>query len=49
MQVLYKFGNYHFCIVDTARRNAKKNCEYVKNQLDDDIISDQIDLMLIYR
>jgi len=45
----YKFGNRHFWCrgyyVDTVGRNEKKIRDYVKNQLQDDIASDQISLM----
>lgn len=44
----YKFGNRHFWCrgyyVDTVGRNEKKIREYVKNQLQEDIASDQISL-----
>ena len=44
----YKFGNRHFWCkgyyVDTVGRNEKKIAEYVRNQLQEDQISDQISL-----
>lgn len=44
----YKYGNRHFwCrgyFVDTAGKNAKKIEEYIRNQLQEDIVSDQISL-----
>jgi len=45
----YKFGNRHFWCrgyyVDTVGRNEKQIREYVKNQLQNDVASDQISLM----
>jgi len=45
----YKYGNRHFWCrgyyVDTVGRNKKKIEEYIKNQLQDDIASDQLRLM----
>lgn len=42
----YKYGNRHFWCrgyyVDTVGRNAKVIEEYIKNQLQEDIIADQI-------
>jgi putative transposase len=44
----YKYGNRHFWCrgyyVDTVGRNAKTIEEYIKNQLQEDIASDQISL-----
>lgn len=44
----YKYGNRHFWCrgyyVDTVGRNEKAIREYVKNQLDEDIASDQISI-----
>lgn len=44
----YKYGNRHFwCrgyFVDTVGKNEKKIAEYVKNQLQEDIVNDQISL-----
>ena len=44
----YKYGNRHFwCrgyFVDTVGKNEKKIAEYVRNQLQEDIINDQISL-----
>ena len=44
----YKYGNRHFWCrgyyVDTVGRNEKAIEEYIKNQLQEDIISDQISL-----
>jgi len=44
----YKYGNRHFWCrgyyVDTVGKNAKKIEDYIKNQLNDDIASDQISL-----
>ena len=44
----YKYGNRHFWCrgyyVDTVGRNAKAIAEYVRNQLQEDIMSDQISL-----
>ena len=42
----YRYGNRHFWCrgyyVDTVGRNKKAIAEYIKNQLQEDIISDQI-------
>ena len=42
----YKYGNRHFWCrgyyVDTVGRNKKAIAEYIKNQLEEDIASDQI-------
>lgn len=42
----YKYGNRHFWCrgyyVDTAGKNAKRIQEYIKNQLKEDYVSDQI-------
>ncbi len=44
----YKYGNRHFWCkgyyVDTVGRNEKKKAEYVRNQLQEDQITDQIGL-----
>ena len=44
----YKYGNRHFWCrgyyVDTVGKNAKKIQEYIKNQLQEDIVADQISL-----
>ena len=44
----YKYGNRHFWArgyyVDTVGRNKKQIQEYIKNQLEEDIISDQMSL-----
>ena len=44
----YKYGNRHFWCrgyyVDTAGKNAKKIQEYIKNQLKEDYMSDQISM-----
>ncbi len=44
----YKYGNRHFWCrgyyVDTAGRNEAKIAEYVRNQLQEDIMSDQISI-----
>ncbi len=44
----YKYGNRHFWAkgyyVDTVGRNEKKIREYVRNQLQEDIMNDQITL-----
>ena len=44
----YKYGNRHFWCrgyyVDTVGRNQKAIGEYIKNQLQEDIMSDQISL-----
>ena len=45
----YKYGNRHFwCrgyFVDTVGKNAKKIEEYIRNQLQEDKIYDQLSLM----
>ena len=45
----YKYGNRHFWCrgyyVDTVGKNEKKIAEYVRNQLQEDIVNDQISLM----
>ena len=44
----YKYGNRHFWCrgyyVDTVGKNEKKIAEYVRNQLQEDIATDQISL-----
>ncbi len=44
----YKYGNRHFWCrgyyVDTVGKNAKRIEEYIKNQLQDDVATDQISL-----
>ena len=44
----YKYGNRHFWCrgyyVDTAGKNAKKIQEYIKNQLEEDYVADQISM-----
>ena len=44
----YKYGNRHFWCrgyyVDTAGKNAKKIQEYIKNQLEEDYMADQISM-----
>jgi putative transposase len=44
----YKYGNRHFWCrgyyVDTVGKNAKRIAEYVKNQLQEDITTDQLTL-----
>ena len=44
----YKYGNRHFWCrgyyVDTVGKNEKKIAEYVRNQLQEDIASDQISI-----
>lgn len=44
----YKYGNRHFWCrgyyVDTVGKNEKKTAEYVRNQLQEDIINDQISM-----
>ena len=44
----YKYGNRHFWCrgyyVDTVGENEKKIAEYVRNQLQEDIVNDQISL-----
>lgn len=44
----YKYGNRHFWCrgyyIDTAGKNAKKIQEYIKNQLEEDYMADQISM-----
>ena len=44
----YKYGSRHFwCrgyFVDTVGKNAKKIEEYIKNQLQEDMVADQISM-----
>ncbi len=44
----YKYGNRHFWCrgyyVDTVGKNEKKIAEYVKNQLQEDLVDDQISM-----
>ena len=44
----YKYGNRHFWCrgyyVDTVGKNTEKIAEYIRNQLQEDIISDQVSL-----
>ena len=44
----YKYGNRHFWCrgyyVDTEEKNAKKIQEYIKNQLEEDYMADQISM-----
>ena len=44
----YKYGNRHFWCrgyyVDTAGKNAKKIQEYIRNQLEEDYMADQISM-----
>ena len=44
----YKYGNRHFWCrgyyVDTVGKNSKKIKEYIKNQLQEDLVSDQLSL-----
>ena len=44
----YKYGNRHFwCrgyFVDTVGKNEKKIAEYVRNQLQEDIVNDQVSM-----
>lgn len=44
----YKYGDWHFWTrgyyVDTAGQKQKANCEYIKHQLDEDQIVDQMSL-----
>ena len=44
----YKYGNRHFWCrgyyVDTAGKNAKRIQEYIKNQLEEDYMADQISM-----
>ena len=44
----YKYGNRHFWCrgyyVDTSGKNAKKIQEYIKNQLEEDYMADQISM-----
>ena len=48
----YKYGNRHFWCrgyyVDTVGRNEAKIAEYVRNQLQEDIMSDQISMKEYY-
>lgn len=48
----YKYGNRHFWCrgyyVDTVGRNEAKIAEYVRNQLEEDIMSDQISMKEYY-
>ena len=48
----YKYGNRHFWCrgyyVDTVGRNEAKIAEYVRNQLEEDIMSDQIGMKEYY-
>ena len=48
----YKYGNRHFWCrgyyVDTVGRNEVKIAEYVRNQLEEDIMSDQISMKEYY-
>ncbi len=48
----YKYGNRHFWCrgyyVDTVGRNEVKIAEYVRNQLQEDIMSDQISMKEYY-
>ena len=45
----YRYGNRHFwCrgyFVDTVGKNEKKIAEYVRNQLQEDIVNDQISMV----
>ena len=47
-QLKYKYGNRHFWCrgyyVDTVGKNAKKIEEYIKNQLQEDAMTDQLSL-----
>ena len=42
----YRYGNRHFWCrgyyVDTVGRNKEKIAEYIRNQLDEDIMADQL-------
>jgi putative transposase len=44
----YKYGNRHFCCreyyVDTLGKNARIIQDYIKNQLEEDYMSEQISL-----
>ena len=44
----YKYGNRHFWCrgyyVDTVGKNSKKIKEYIKNQLQEDLVADQLSL-----
>lgn len=44
----YKYGNRHFWCreyyVDTVEKNSKKIKEYIKNQLQEDLVADQLSL-----
>ena len=48
----YKYGNRHFwCrgyFVDTAGKNAKKIAEYIRNQIHEDYVADQISVKEFY-
>ena len=48
----YKYGNRHFWCrgyyVDTVGRNEAKIAEYVRKQLEEDIMSDQISMKEYY-
>ena len=45
----YRYGNRHFwCrgyFVDTVGKNEKKIAEYVRNQLQEDIVNDQVSMV----
>ena len=44
----YKYGNRHFWCrgyyVDTVGKNTEKIAEYIRNQLQEDIMSDQLSI-----
>ena len=44
----YKYGNRHFCCsgyyVDMVGKNAKKIEEYIRNQLNEDMLYDQMSM-----
>ena len=44
----YKYGNRHFCCsgyyVDMVGKNAKKIEEYIRNQLNEDMVYDQMSM-----
>ncbi|MBQ3004840.1 MAG: IS200/IS605 family transposase, partial [Clostridia bacterium] len=44
----YKYGNRHFWCrgyyVDTVGKNSRKIKEYIKNQLQEDLVADQLSL-----
>ena len=44
----YKYGNIHFCCsgyyVDMVGKNAKKIEEYIRNQLNEDMLYDQMNM-----